>query len=83
VCVSGVQNPAAGIPCPVPVLLRLHVLVMGFIGESGWGAPRLKDVELSDSKWGECYRQLAGHMRTLFQKCRLVHADLSEYNLLT
>lgn len=32
----------AGIPCPKPILLRQHVLVMSFIGESGVAAPRLK-----------------------------------------
>ncbi|KAF7863053.1 hypothetical protein EAF04_007136 [Stromatinia cepivora] len=40
----------AGIPCPEPVHLRLHVLVMGFLGDKkGWAAPRLRDVELSVS----------------------------------
>merc|ERR1719223_1224358 len=37
---------AAGIPCPKPVLLRSHVLVMDFIGDDGWAAPRLKDAKL-------------------------------------
>jgi serine/threonine-protein kinase RIO1 len=32
----------AGIPCPKPILLRQHVLVMSFIGEDGVAAPRLK-----------------------------------------
>jgi hypothetical protein len=34
----------------------------------------------SDSQ--EAYRELLLMMRTMFQKCRLVHADLSEYNIL-
>jgi RIO kinase 1 len=33
---------AAGIPAPAPLLLRLHVLVMEFIGDDGVAAPRLK-----------------------------------------
>lgn len=33
---------AAGIPAPAPLLLRLHVLVMEFVGEDGVAAPRLK-----------------------------------------
>ncbi|KAL5197199.1 hypothetical protein ABZP36_000711 [Zizania latifolia] len=41
---------AAGIRCPKPLLLRLHVLVMEFIGNGGWAAPRLKDAALSDDK---------------------------------
>jgi RIO kinase 1 len=27
---------AAGIPCPKPLFLRNHVLMMSFIGEDGW-----------------------------------------------
>ena len=78
---------ASGIPCPEPVQLRLHVLVMGFLGDKkGVPAPRLKDVELVGSdieaRWKSLYLQLLGYMRILYQTCRLVHADLSEYNIL-
>ncbi|KAL8951825.1 MAG: hypothetical protein Q9183_007433, partial [Haloplaca sp. 2 TL-2023] len=78
---------AAGIPCPEPVHLRLHVLVMGFLGDKkGTPAPRLKDVELVGSdvedRWNGMYLQLLGYMRILYQTCHLVHADLSEYNIL-
>ncbi|KAL5333249.1 RIO1 family-domain-containing protein [Aspergillus crustosus] len=78
---------AAGIPSPEPINLRLHVLVMGFIGNSkGLAAPRLKDVEFDiaepEAKWREIYIELLGYMRVLYQTCHLVHADLSEYNTL-
>ena len=78
---------ASGIPCPEPVQLRLHVLVMGFLGDKkGIPAPRLKDVELVggdlETRWKLLYLQLLGYMRILYQTCRLVHADLSEYNIL-
>ncbi|KAL8928755.1 MAG: hypothetical protein Q9208_001533 [Pyrenodesmia sp. 3 TL-2023] len=78
---------AAGIPCPEPIHLRLHVLVMGFLGDrKGTPAPRLKDVELTgddvEERWKQLYLQLLGYMRILYQTCRLVHADLSEYNIL-
>lgn len=77
----------AGIPCPEPVYLRLHVLVMGFLGDKkGWAAPRLRDVELLgddiDEQWRILYLQLLGLMRRMYQTCKLVHADLSEYNVL-
>lgn len=72
----------AGIPCPTPIQLRLHVLVMSFIGRDGYAAPRLKDANLSKSKCREVYRELVIHMRTMYQKCKLVHGDLSEYNML-
>ncbi|CAI9095113.1 OLC1v1030974C1 [Oldenlandia corymbosa var. corymbosa] len=73
---------AAGIRCPSPLLLRLHVLVMEFIGKAGWAAPRLKDASLSLDKLRECYVEIILAMRTLYQKCKLVHGDLSEYNIL-
>ncbi|OJD23839.1 Atypical/RIO/RIO1 protein kinase [Blastomyces percursus] len=78
---------SAGIPCPEPLYLRLHVLVMGFLGNSkGFAAPRLKDVDLTgpdpEEEWKALYIELLGHMRTMYQECRLVHADLSEYNIL-
>nr|CAB3483622.1 unnamed protein product [Digitaria exilis] len=73
---------AAGIRTPEPLLLRLHVLVMEFIGKGGWAAPRLKDAALSDDKLRESYFEIVTIMRTLYQKCKLVHGDLSEYNIL-
>ncbi|KAF3777851.1 Serine/threonine-protein kinase [Nymphaea thermarum] len=73
---------AAGIRCPTPYLLRLHVLVMEFIGKEGWAAPRLKDAGLSEDKLRESYLEIVTTMRTLYQKCKLVHGDLSEYNIL-
>lgn len=91
----------AEIPCPLPVLLRSHVLVMSFIGKDGRfvkyntfnvrllnlilmnrAAPRLKDAEFSEDKARELYLDMIKIMRKLYHQCRLVHADLSEYNIL-
>ncbi|RSL94518.1 hypothetical protein CEP52_012613 [Fusarium oligoseptatum] len=77
----------AGIPCPEPINLKLHVLVMGFLGDrKGWAYPRLRDATLTgddvDQQWHKLYVQLLGIMRRIYQVCRLVHADLSEYNIL-
>ena len=72
----------AGIPCPEPLHLRSHVLMMKFIGTNGWPAPRLKDAKLSDKRIRETYLQLIEMMRKMYQVCHLVHGDLSEYNLL-
>lgn len=75
---------AAGIPCPEPISLKLHVLVMDFLGDrKGWAYPRLRDAQVqSDDEWRDLYVQLLGLMRRMYQVCRLVHADLSEYNIL-
>jgi len=73
---------AAGIPCPEPFMLRSHVLVMDFIGHNGWPAPLLKDAVLTESKSRELYMQCVRIMRDLQWKAKLVHADLSEFNIL-
>jgi RIO kinase 1 len=54
---------------------------MTFIGDqdTNHAAPRLKDATLSDKRLKETYLELIKMMRIMFVKCRLVHADLSEY----
>ncbi|KAI0441706.1 RIO1 family-domain-containing protein [Xylaria telfairii] len=78
---------SAGIACPEPIQLKLHVLVMGFLGDRrGWAYPRLRDANIpadeAEQTWTALYIQLLGIMRRLYQVCKLVHADLSEYNIL-
>ncbi|KAH8261372.1 hypothetical protein KR044_008074 [Drosophila immigrans] len=72
----------AGVPVPEPILLRSHVLVMRFCGQDGWPSPKLKDVEISTSKARELYRDCVVIMWRIYNQCRLVHADLSEFNIL-
>jgi len=72
----------AKIPCPKPISLKLHVLVMSFIGVDGWPYPRLKDAVLDLDEYNKSYRQIIQIMRRMFTRCKLVHADLSEYNIL-
>ncbi|XP_026847939.1 serine/threonine-protein kinase RIO1 [Drosophila persimilis] len=72
----------SGVPVPEPILLRSHVLVMRFCGRDGWPAPKLKDYELSTSKARELYRDCVVIMWRIYNQCRLVHADLSEFNIL-
>lgn len=72
----------AGVPVPEPILLRSHVLVMRFCGKDGWPAPKLKDVDISTSKARELYRDCVVIMWRIYNQCRLVHADLSEFNIL-
>ncbi|CAL1269041.1 unnamed protein product [Larinioides sclopetarius] len=72
----------AGLPCPEPIILRSHVLVMEFIGKNGVPAPLLKNTELSIEKYSKLYLDMASMMKNLYSTCKLIHADLSEYNLL-
>lgn len=75
---------AAGIQCPSPQQLRLHVLVMDFLGDKkGWPAPRLRDAPINgEDAWERCYIEMLSIMWRMYQLCKLVHADLSEYNVL-
>ncbi|KAI1810186.1 putative extragenic suppressor of the bimD6 mutation [Poronia punctata] len=78
---------SAGIACPEPIQLKIHVLVMAFLGDRrGWAYPRLRDANIpteeSEQIWRGLYIQLLGMMRRMYQICKLVHADLSEYNIL-
>lgn len=71
-----------GLPVPNPILLKSHVLVMTFIGTDGFPAPKLKDVEISSSKARELYRDCVILIWRLYNVVKLVHADLSEFNIL-
>jgi RIO kinase 1 len=56
---------------------------ISFSGQDGWPAPKLKDAPMLDeSQAWSLYLQLIGYMRVMFVKCKLIHADLSEFNLL-
>ncbi|GFR11003.1 hypothetical protein TNCT_79581 [Trichonephila clavata] len=73
---------SAGLPCPKPILLKSPVLVMTFVGKNGIPAPLLKEVDLDEDKYNELYTDCVRLMKNLYSKCNLIHADLSEYNLL-
>jgi len=76
---------SANIPSPRPIELRAHVILMEFIGEDGIPAKLLKDCvpQITKlSKWISYYVEIIKHMRTMYQVCKLVHGDLSEFNIL-
>ena len=68
------------IKVPYPYILKNNIIVMEFVGENGKAAPRLRDANLTD--WNNSYLQTIMIVRRMYQRCKLVHADLSEYNLL-
>lgn len=71
-----------GIPCPEPIELRSHVLVMEYLTKgNAQPSPKLRDHPFKDiDEIVHYYQQMLFYMRRMYQKCRLVHADLSEYN---
>ncbi len=71
----------AGIPCPTPYAFDRNILVMEFLGEGNIPYPQMR-LRLHGTP-AECYEESVGIIRDLYQKARLVHGDLSEYNILT
>jgi len=69
-----------GIAVPKPIAVSKNVLIMGFIGENGVSAPLLKEFSTENPR--RTYRELLASIRKLYQKAELVHADLSEYNIM-
>lgn len=60
-----------------------NVLVMSMIGDEGEAAPNLKMYIAANPQAAyDCCLQCIEILYNLFQKCKLVHADFSEYNLL-
>ena len=58
---------------------------MEFIGKDSVAAPRLKDAIIGTEDVNEIahlYEESCIMMRNMYQTCKLVHGDLSEYNIL-
>ncbi|MEM4429958.1 MAG: serine protein kinase RIO [Thermofilaceae archaeon] len=73
----------AGVRVPRPIARNGNILVMEFIGDPearGRPAPLLKDVELDDP--APAFETLKQYIIVLYRKAKLVHADLSEYNVM-
>jgi len=76
----------AGVCVPEPIAYDKNVLIMEFIGKEGVAAPKLKDVPLEvlelDFDLEELFWRIISEIKTLYNRGRLVHADLSEFNIL-
>ncbi|MFL6503336.1 MAG: serine protein kinase RIO [Nitrososphaera sp.] len=69
----------AGIRVPLPMAVKKNVLIMEFVGDSeGNPMPILVDAE--EITFND-YHQVIEQMTMLYQRAKLVHADLSEYNI--
>ncbi|KAK0420294.1 hypothetical protein QR680_014602 [Steinernema hermaphroditum] len=72
-----------GLPCPEPIHIKKHVMLMSLIGENGKPSPKLKNIEWSDeADMCDAFGQVKSIMHRMFNDCDLVHGDLSEFNLL-
>ncbi|KAJ3615569.1 hypothetical protein Zmor_016314 [Zophobas morio] len=83
-CANLKRMKLCGVPCPTPIFVKDNVLVMSYIGQdSVLPAPKLKDLYYKQvSKGSKIFLECIFNMRKLFHYGNLVHADLSEYNIL-
>ena len=70
----------AGLRVPEPIAIEKNCLVEEFIGDETGPAPQIKDVVLEDPT--EVYEEIVDFIVTGWKEARLVHGDLSEYNIL-
>ncbi|MCC7555065.1 MAG: serine protein kinase RIO [Methanoculleus marisnigri] len=70
----------AEIPAPEPLAFDRNILLMEFLGRDEVPYPQIRNAEVED--YGKVYREILGYVEKLYREARLVHADLSEYNIL-
>ncbi len=74
-----VRMADAGVRVPIPERVEGNVLVMEYVGDETRPAPLLREIEIEDPH--SVFNDVVGNMRAI-RKAGLVHADLSEYNIL-
>jgi RIO kinase 1 len=70
----------AGVNVPKALAVQKNVLIMEFIGKKSERAPLMKEITLEDPK--KIFKLLMTNIKRLYRKAGLVHADLSEYNIM-
>ena len=69
---------SAGVRVPTPVAVKKNILVMEYVtDEEGNASMPLGSQEVTAEDYGQVIEQVS----LLYRKARLVHADLSEYNI--
>lgn len=73
---------SAGVRVPEPLFAEKNILIMEFMGEKEAPYPLLKNTPLEEEEARSVYDTIVKYMRLLYKEANLVHADLSEYNIL-
>ena len=66
---------------PKPIKIVNNILIMEYIGFESIPAPRLKEVKNPKNPIN-LFNEILDFIKLLYQKARLVHGDLSEFNIL-
>jgi len=72
----------AGVRVPEPYITRRNILLMEFIGKDGVAMPQLKDAKITQEDATLFFKKVLEYMTLLYRDAKLIHADLSEYNIL-
>ncbi|KQC05052.1 MAG: serine/threonine protein kinase [Methanoculleus sp. SDB] len=70
----------AGVPVPEPLTFDRNILLMEFLGWGETPYPQLRSAEPEDPE--DVYKFIVRMMKILYREARLVHGDLSEFNIL-
>ncbi|MCE5296801.1 MAG: serine protein kinase RIO [Euryarchaeota archaeon] len=73
---------AAGVRVPQPIDFHENLLLMEYLGTDETAAPSLRNVELTQEEAEEFYKEIVKFIKLMYRKAKLVHGDLSEYNIL-
>lgn len=71
-----------GIRVPEPRAYYRNLLVMEYIDYETKPAPSLRVLDAEPDEWAEMWETVKNYIRDMYEKCSIVHADLSEYNIL-
>ncbi len=70
-----------GLSVPNPINIKNNILIMDYIGFESIPAPILKDIK-SPKEPVKLMEEILVFIKQLYQKAKLVHGDLSEFNIL-
>jgi len=70
----------AKVRVPKPIAVKSNVVVMEFIGEEGVSAPSFKEQPPENPE--KVYKVIVTYLKRLYKKAKIVHGDLSEYNMM-
>jgi RIO kinase 1 len=74
------EADAAKVRVPKPIVVKSNVVIMEFIGKKGVSAPSLKEQPPENPE--KVYKLIVTYIKRLYQDAKIVHGDLSEYNIM-
>lgn len=73
---------SAGVSVPEPVFFKDNIIIMEYIGDETSPSPDLRNSELTGKDYQQLFDTLKHFLYKAYRVAEIVHADLSEYNIL-